>query len=218
MSVPIRSLVASAVFVVAALALPAQRSRRSNTSASFDYFVLTLSWAPDFCASAGPKDPAECGADRHTGFIVHGLWPQANGARGPENCGAAQRVPTKIVKATLPYIPSAGLIQHEWKTHGTCSGLSAADYFAALRKARDGVKIPPAFESLAKRRTESPTKVQEQFATANPERTTSSIRATCTNGTLQDVRLCLDKSLRPRACTPSAGGCKAATIEILPVR
>ena len=42
-----------------------------------------------------------------------------------------------IVRATVGYIPTESLIQHEWASHGTCSGLSAADYFASVRRARD---------------------------------------------------------------------------------
>src|SRR5438034_10573190 len=97
----------------------------AKTSA-FDYYLLTLSYAPDFCAQpSGDKDPRECGAGRHIGFVVHGLWPQGENSRGPENCGPASPVGRDIISATLNYVPTESLIQHEWATHGTCSGLSA---------------------------------------------------------------------------------------------
>src|SRR5215472_4323936 len=48
-----------------------------TAGADFDYFLLTLSWAPDFCAS-NPKErsSAECDPKQHMGLVVHGLWPQ----------------------------------------------------------------------------------------------------------------------------------------------
>src|SRR5258707_11790452 len=117
-------------------------------AANFDYYVLSLSWAPDFCAQGtGYKDPGECGPGKRLGFVVHGLWPQTETGRGPQNCGAASPLPADLVQTMLKYFPTASLIQHEWQTHGTCSGLSAADYFAAVRTARDGLKIPSQFQA-----------------------------------------------------------------------
>jgi ribonuclease T2 len=45
--------------------------------AAFSGFLLTLSWAPDFCAS-NPKErsSAECDPKQHMGLVVRGLWPQ----------------------------------------------------------------------------------------------------------------------------------------------
>ena len=53
------------------------RSRHAHSSASaepgdFDFYLLNLSWSPEFCATH-PTSP-ECAS--HLGFVVHGLWPQ----------------------------------------------------------------------------------------------------------------------------------------------
>src|SRR5262245_5426744 len=133
------------LIVASALSAQPGRKRRPKQSAdtSFDYYVLALSYAPDFCAQpSGEKDPRECGPGRKIGFIVHGLWPQREMGRGPERCAPARPVSTSIVQAMLNYIPTESLIQHEWANHGACSGLSVSDYFAAVRKARDSVTIP----------------------------------------------------------------------------
>src|SRR5581483_7628047 len=103
----------------------AQSSRRkiSNQPGDFSYYMLVLSYAPDFCSQSNArKYPRECGTGRRVGFVVHGLWPQSDTSRGPESCGPASPVSAAIIDATLPYIPAASLIQHEWATHGTCSG------------------------------------------------------------------------------------------------
>jgi ribonuclease T2 len=214
----IRVMLRIAILLFVAGSLFAARSHK-RAAASFDYYVLSLSWAPDFCAQAGSnKTSSECAAGRHIGFVVHGLWPQANTGRGPENCGPSSPVPQATVNLMLNYFPSAGLIQHEWSTHGTCSGLSAADYFATVRKARDGVQIPPQLTSLTKPTQASPAQIETEFSAANRTFPPAALRATCKAGELQEVRICFNKNLAPQLCTTSAGECTDASMTILPPR
>jgi ribonuclease T2 len=196
------------------------RKKRASTQGDFSYYMLVLSYAPDFCAQPqGRKDPRECGAGRHIGFVVHGLWPQGETARGPENCGPASPVSNAIIQVTLNYIPTESLIQHEWASHGTCSGLSAADYFAALRKARDSVKLPPALNQPSQQAHYSPAQVESQVSAANPSYPATAFRTSCyQDGELEEVRICLNKDLSPRPCGPSAGECRATAVTLLPVR
>ena len=59
-------------------------SRPASTPGDFSYYMLVLSYAPDYCAQPqGQKDPRECGSGRKVSFVVHGLWPQAEDSRGP---------------------------------------------------------------------------------------------------------------------------------------
>ena len=218
----LRILIAAILFlaVAGAAASRAKKPKAGGASAGqFDYYLLTLSWAPDFCAApGGNKDPRECGAGKHIGFVVHGLWPQGESGRGPENCGSVSPVSQAIIAATLNYIPSNSLIQHEWTAHGSCSGLSADDYFATVRKARDSVTIPPDLASLTQQTSESAAQVEAQFAAANPSFPKAAFRATCTGGALQEARICLAKDLTARECTASAGECTAPSMKILPPR
>ncbi len=196
------------------------RKKKARIAPSFSYYMLVLSYAPDFCDQPqGTKDPRECGSGRQIGFIVHGLWPQDETARGPEKCGPASPVSQAIVQATLRYIPTESLIQHEWATHGICSGLSAADYFAALRKARDSVILPDALNQPSRSLVETPAQVESQVAAANPAFPAAAFRTSCyPDRELEEVRVCLNKDLSPRACGPSAGECTAANVTLLPVR
>jgi ribonuclease T2 len=197
--------------------LSGARKKRATGPQSFDYYVLTLSWAPDFCAQTNSKNAAECGLGRKIGFVVHGLWPQGETGRGPMNCGGSP-VSQSIVQTMLNYFPTASLIQHEWQTHGTCTGLSAADYFAEVRKARDSVKIPGDFQAPTRAVSESPGQIEAAFAAANPNFPPQALRTSCTAGALQEVRVCFDKNISPRACSGSAGECPAPTIQVLPVK
>lgn len=194
--------------------------RRPNDGGSFAYYLLSLSYAPDFCAQpAGNKDPRECGAGRHIGFVVHGLWPQGENGRGPEKCGTASPVSADLIRVMLNYIPSEALIQHEWTNHGTCSGLGAADYFAAVRKARESVTIPADLKQPAGQLRKIPAEIEAAFASANSRFPKEAFRVSCyRDGELQEVRICFNKDLSPRVCGASAGECAAGSVDILPVR
>lgn len=186
---------------------------------SFDYYVLSLSWAPDFCAAPGHKDPRECAPGRRLGFVVHGLWPQAEFGRAPENCGSSPLSAT-LVENMLNYIPSASLIQHEWTAHGSCTDLSPVDYFSLVRQAWNKLRMPAdllggnqnATGQLAsgqtgsgEDRTMTPDQLTTEFAAANRTFPATAFRVTCSRGELQEVRVCFNRDLSPRACTASAG-------------
>jgi ribonuclease T2 len=195
----------------------AKKKKPASGGASFSYYLLTMSWAPDFCAQSSAKNSAECAPGKKIGFVVHGLWPQGETSRGPENCGGSP-VAQSIVQTMLSYIPTSSLVQHEWKTHGTCSGLSAADYFATVRKARDSVSIPDEFKAPSQTLNLKPAEIEGAFAAANPGFPKGAIRTSCTSGALQEVRVCFNKDLSARECTPSAGECTMGTMTVRPVR
>lgn len=215
-----------AVLLLAAVVLPvlvfarSHHKHRENGDSHFDYYLLSLSYAPDFCDQrSGNQNSAECGSGRHTGFVVHGLWPQNEEGRGPERCAPSSPVSADLVRIMLNYIPTESLIQHEWTDHGTCSGLSASDYFGLVRKARDSVKIPGEFQGPSSVIQISPQDFQAKFASANPAFPPDAFRASCyRNGELQEARICFSKDLNARACGASAGSCPAGAMTVLPVR
>ena len=211
--------------VLLAFLLPGSLDSKSHKkkkpgAQSFSYYMLVLSYAPDFCQQPqGDKDPRECGTGRRVGFVVHGLWPQGENSRGPEHCGSPAPLSSQVIQATLPYVPTESLIQHEWAAHGTCSGLGAADYFAALRQARDLLTLPADLSQPAETLRLSPGQIESKLAAANPRFPAAAFRVSCYNqGELQEIRICLNKDLSPRACGSSAGECQAADVTMLPVR
>ena len=217
-----QTLAVIALFTLfAAVPLQARpRSKKKPKNKAFSYYMLVLSYAPDFCAQPkGDKDARECGIGRHVGFVVHGLWPQGETTRGPENCGSASPVSQDIIAATLSYVPTESLIQHEWTAHGTCSGLTAEDYFTLLRKARDSVNIPDDLNQADHQLRLHPADFASKFAGANPSFGIETFRISCyPSKELQEVRICLNKDLSPRACGSSAGQCKAKSVTVRPVR
>lgn len=185
---------------------------------SFDYYVLSLSWAPAFCAQPGAaaRNPQECATGKGIAFIVHGLWPEIAGGRGPESCGHAGSLPRNVVNYALPYMLSPGLIRHEWETHGTCTGLKPFDYISNIVQARSSIQIPVQLSSIDSPVMETPGQVETQFADANPSFPRSAFRTHCTGSVFEEERICFDKNLKPRACPANAAYCRSGTVLIPP--
>ncbi|MCU1339575.1 MAG: ribonuclease [Bryobacterales bacterium] len=220
-----RPVAAAILACLLAASVSSARSHKKRGSGgegtpSFAYYVLALSYAPDFCAQpAGDKNPRECGQGRHVGFVVHGLWPQGESGRGPERCGSVSPVSQDLVRFMLNYVPTESLIQHEWADHGSCTGLSAGDYFSLIRKARDSIALPDELKAPTREVRLSPEEIAAKLAAANPGYPPGAFRVSCyRDGELQEVRICLNKDLSPRTCSNSAGGCAERTLLIRPVR
>jgi ribonuclease T2 len=198
------------------------RHRKSSEAAPgvFDFYLLSLSWSPAFCLT----DPAaaECNGPRAFGFIVHGLWPQ-NEKGWPENCDVRQPVPDAVVSGISDIMPARNLVYHEWSAHGSCSGLEPTDYFALLRHAYAGIKIPATLTATAQAVRQPPAAITEAFLRDNPRLSAASIVVTCggqDTPRLREVHICLDRGLNPRACSADAARaeCRAATLIIPPIR
>jgi ribonuclease T2 len=58
------------------LFIPTTHAQHKGQPGKFDFYLLNLSWAPEFCSIQGTSP--ECTGAVHYGFIVHGLWPQNN--------------------------------------------------------------------------------------------------------------------------------------------
>ena len=187
----------------------------------FDFYVLSLSWSPSFCAAAhenGNRGGMQCGP-RPYSFVVHGLWPQYE--RGfPEYCQVpSPRLYRGIVAQMLDLMPAPHLIYNEWDKHGTCSGLSASDYFDTVRKAREAVKIPPQFGDLQTPLNVAPAAVEDAFIKANPGLKETAIAVRCDRRRLTEIRICLGKDLQFRDCPDVArDSCRRDSVVMPPVR
>lgn len=189
-------------------------------NAPFDYYVLSLGWSPSWCSQTGDArgDP-QCDRGRGFGFLLHGLWPQYEQG-WPDNCQSAKRPPSRAATAAMADIMgSSGLAWHEWKKHGTCSGLSADDYFATARQAYRQTRIPAYFTRLTRDVTVPPRVIEDAFIEANPQLTRDKITVTCDGGRIAEVRICLTPSLEPRPCAPdTAQDCRNPGALLEPVR
>lgn len=184
----------------------------AQQAGKFDYYLLNMSWSPEYCYSHRGSD--ECG--RHLGLVVHGLWPQYNGAgRGPEFCG--NRPGLSNPDTMLDIMPSKTLIDHEWDAHGTCSGLSAADYFRLLRKTFENFHLPRELQQPRRQMIIKAAQLRRDILQANPGLNESEIVFGCTGPYLRDVELCVSKDGKPQPCS-GLKACHAPSLRIPPIR
>ena len=125
--------------------------------------------------------------------------------------------PQKLCFCGYDIMPSTGLIRHEWQKHGTCTGLNAESYFDLARKAYQTIRIPTRFTALSEYLNISPAEVKKDFVAANSGAPASAFVIGCSSNYLSEVRICLDRNLKPIPCQGQRD-CRAPKVRMPPVR
>jgi ribonuclease T2 len=196
-----RLIPALAVTLLMSMSAQARHHSRSHSdgeSGQFDYFVLSLSWAPTYCLTHS-DDGAECSGKGY-GLVVHGLWPQYDAGGYPQQCSTQFDLSAAAASKGRTLYPSERLMQHEWQQHGTCSGLDALNYFQAVDKATAVVKVPQAMETPRAPQNQTAAQVVELFRRANPQMPDDGMVVACSRSDLSEVRVCLTRDLALRSC------------------
>jgi len=172
---------------------------------NFDYYILALSWSPNWCALEGDvRGSPQCDKNRELGWVLHGLWPEFEQG-WPSYCRTPHGAPSRTQTAAMADIMgSSGAAWYQWKKHGTCSGLSAVEFFNIARAAYNAVSRPEVFRKLARPEKLPASVVEEAFLQANPSWSKNMLTITCKAGRIQEARLCLTKDLTPRECSTDA--------------
>jgi ribonuclease T2 len=198
----IRRFAAAAIVFLACTSLAQAKGPMPGV---FDYFVLALSWSPTYCAGeSGQNDPQQCDPGRRFAFVVHGLWPQYQQG-WPENCPTRESwVGQETIDGMMDIMPSKKLIIHEWKKHGTCAGISQANYFKAIRLLFAKVRIPARYLSPTQDVLTTPQQLVSDFVKTNRELTADMLSVQCGNARdqarLSELRICLNKQGSFAAC------------------
>jgi|GEM_PF-1521011 len=172
---------------------------------------------PNYCADHPSDHSSECRAGAGKGFVLHGLWPQADTEPYLVNCGTASPVSSDIVNHMLNYMPSASLIQHEWQTHGTCSGLSAQDYFDKVLQAFGNLQMPRAYQQINAQQEPAVQDLEQAFTSANSA-PAGAFRVSCHSGELVNLEACLTKDLKYQSCGNSVRECPSNQVLMRPVK
>jgi ribonuclease T2 len=213
--------VASALSALAAVPESQAAELPPAATGAFDYYVMTLSWSPGFCDLGGAeKSPRQCALGAGYGFVVHGLWPDNRFGANPENCQPSADVSSADLAAANGLYPTDSLAAYEYQKHGTCTGLDAAGYFAAVRYVRDQIAIPSQLQGVRDWRRMPPEAIRQAFIDANANLRPDNIAVTCVRGELIDVRICISKNLKAFAtCRKVAGAtCRRDSIAVAPLR
>ena len=208
----------------AILSLTAISSANAPQAGQFDYYVLALSWSPSYCAGdAGQNDSQQCAPGRRFAFVVHGLWPQYT--KGwPEYCATRETwIPKDLIDGMMDVMPSKKLIIHEWKKHGSCSGLSQQDYFNSARRIFGNVRIPARYLSPQAIVTITPEQLVTDFVKSNTGLTADMLSVQCGNARdqarLSELQVCVNKAGDFISCGANEQRqCRAETIVLPPVK
>ncbi len=187
--------------ILALLCLSAPAQADGERPGDFDYYVMSLSWSPNWCAVEGDaRRSPQCDKGSDHGWVLHGLWPQYH--RGyPSFCRTVERPPSRGMTADMADIMgTSGLAWHQWKKHGSCTGLSAPAYYALSREAYGSITRPAVFRKLSRAVKLPASVVEEAFLKANPTFERDSITITCREGHIQEARICLSRTLKPVPC------------------
>ena len=209
------------LLALATLCASTQAKRPSGEPGRFDYYAVALSWSPSYCATR--HDPDQCAVGRRLGFVLHGLWPQYE--RGyPESCSTEKLTP-QVRDQYSGLFPSERLAVHEWKKHGTCSGLDPAAYFILSGKLKNQVAIPRPFQQPATPVRVSYSEFVQAFKSANPKMQQYSVLPFCAAGGryLREIHVCYDKRGVSRSCSQgqvkrSYSSCRQETFVLQNVR
>lgn len=187
--------------LLALLAVAGTARADGEAAGDFDYYVLSLSWSPTWCALEGrDRGSPQCDPERRLGWVLHGLWPQYEDGY-PSYCRTSRRAPSRQETAAMQDIMGApGAAWYQWKKHGTCAGLDPRDYFRLARLAYDRVNRPAALRELGRDVTLPAGVVEAAFLEANPDWAPDMLTITCKSRRIQEARLCLTRDLEPRVC------------------
>ena len=192
--------------LLAALILAAAPAwAEGERAGDFDYYILSLGWSPGWCEREGDARQAlECRSGAGYGFTLHGLWPQYDFG-WPSWCYASGRDPSRSEVAMMTdLMGSAGLVRHEWRKHGSCSGLDADDYFDLSRRAYESLVLPDLLQHLDRDIRLPASVVEDAFVEVNPGLDRNAITITCKGGMIEEARICMTRDLKPRPCGQDA--------------
>lgn len=169
-------------------------------------YTLALSWSPEFCRSRqrDGRSALQCGRQMgRFGFIIHGLWPEAEPGRWPQWC-SAKPVAAETLRRNLCMTPSPYLLTHEWAKHGTCMARSPEGYFKAGAALFRSLRFPEMI-GLSRRPGLTAGDLRAAFRKATPFLPANAIRISANGrGWLQEVQVCYGKDFMPAPC-PNRG-------------
>jgi len=176
----------------------------------FDYYVFTLSWAPEFCHENPSNKTPECDASARPRFVVHGLWPNLNDGTDPKNCPKTPYKASAVPPGMDNVMPS-NIFRHEWTKHGVCSGMAETAYFNKIATLYKGLTIP--INSDGADQQISPADLRTKLAAANPGSPANSFAIQDSGKFLVSIEMCLNKSFQPMTC-PKPGDTRTTPVTI----
>jgi ribonuclease T2 len=190
------------------------KSNSKGEGQSFDYFLLSLQWPGSICKHLSPCHVPSTATNN---FTIHGLWPDRDNAKYPENCEskAGEFDPSiitpfisKLRTLWTDYKPNSepSFWAHEWNKHGTCASIlpnfeTQQQYFEATMALLQKLQVTAALE----RHSIVPHESEKYQVSALKEALKKELGAepsvTCGDkGHINELRFCVTKDLQLFEC------------------
>ncbi|KAL1816885.1 ribonuclease 2 [Daucus carota subsp. sativus] len=193
----------------------------------FDYFKLSLQWPGTVC-----RNTRHCcasngccrGSNSPTEFTIHGLWPDYNDGTWPACCtksGFDVKEISTLKDALEKYWPSyscskastcsgkKGLFwAHEWEKHGTCSSPVVKDeysYFITTLNVYFKFNVTEVLYEAGYVPSNSEKYPMGGIISAIQNAFHATPEITCSQGAVEELRLCFYKDFKPRDCAIGLG-------------
>ena len=165
-------------------------------------YTVALSWSPEFCRprASDRRHARQCsGRAGRFGLILHGLWPDG-GRSWPQWCLARARLSPTELRRNLCVTPSVPLVARQWAKHGSCTGFSPERYFRLGRIFMRYFRVPD-LDRLSRAEELAAGDIRTAIAGANHGLEPDEIGLVLNErGWLREIRICLDRRFRVRAC------------------
>ncbi len=110
---------------------------RPQQAGRFDFYLLDITHEAAWCEDGNERRGQCRQVDRTLAnkrpLVLHGLWPEnLRPGAYPTECGSAALVLSNDLRQRLDRVMPGtmeGLDKHEWRKHGTCTGLDAETYY-----------------------------------------------------------------------------------------
>ncbi|WP_082690662.1 hypothetical protein [Mycobacterium sp. M26] len=143
--------------VVVALLYSNRDNRTPATASTSTSSLLVVTWGPSLCSVERSNPGCRSGHVKGLGptLILHGLWPQPTSEQycplpsGQRDLPSLQ-LPADLTDDLQSKMSDVGIMApHEWKTHGSCSGVSATEYFrvSSTLAEQAGAILDPVFRT-----------------------------------------------------------------------
>lgn len=181
---------------LASAAAAGQCGPRRGIPGHFDYYLLSLSWAPSYCATpSGKANQQECGSSASHGFVVHGLWPQYADGGWPQCCqGVAPVRSSPTIDKVARVMVGSNLMEHEWQKHGSCVTTQQDNYFGRIDEVATKLGLAPKLDSTG------PDRISVSDLKRHWPVPPQAISPQCKGKRLTGIHICLDKAMTPIAC------------------
>ncbi|MBB3102293.1 ribonuclease T2 family protein [Azomonas macrocytogenes] len=200
-----------------------QIPRKQINDVKSEYYVLSYTWTPRYCAKLGKdqtkpgsKDYLQCGSGKQFGYVLHGFWPQGRikaSGNYPRACeGDQQKIDRKLLENYLCMTPSVWLLQHEYEYHGTCMHDETLEepraYFDKALELHNTLKLPD-------RELPGDTASIQWFMDNNPQFKQGSVQYS-TNS--KEWQFCYDNTFTSMTCPANARPANIGQADDCPVK